>query len=82
MASVSQPAMEDLAIEEESVDFVVCRRVFPHFADKPSSLGLIAKVLKPEGALLIVYFECRDVINVVHCLRQIEFCLDFFGSIK
>lgn len=65
-ARVSYAAMEDLDIEEESVDVVICHQVFPHFSDKSSALGWIAKVLKPEGALLIVHFECRDVINDVH----------------
>jgi demethylmenaquinone methyltransferase/2-methoxy-6-polyprenyl-1,4-benzoquinol methylase len=65
-ARVSHAAMEDLSIEEEIVDLVICHQVFPHFTDKPSALGWIAKVLKPEGALLIVHFECRDVINDLH----------------
>lgn len=65
-ARVSHAAMEDLDIEEKSVDLVICHQVFPHFSDKSSALGWIAKVLKPEGALLIVHFECRDVINDVH----------------
>ncbi|MGD9367465.1 MAG: class I SAM-dependent methyltransferase [Desulfobacteraceae bacterium] len=65
-ARVSYAAMEDLDIEAESVDLVICHQVFPHFFDKSSALGWIDKVLKPEGALLIVHFECRDVINDVH----------------
>jgi demethylmenaquinone methyltransferase/2-methoxy-6-polyprenyl-1,4-benzoquinol methylase len=65
-ARVFHAAMEDLDIEKESVDLVICHQVFPHFSDKSSAMGWIAKVLKPEGALLIVHFECRDVINDVH----------------
>lgn len=65
-ARVSHAAMEDLDIEKESVDLVICHQVFPHFSDKSSALGWIAKVLKPEGAMLIVHFKCRDVINDVH----------------
>ena len=65
-ARISHAAMEELDIKKESVDLVICHQVFPHFSDKSSALGWIAKVLKPEGALLIVHFECRDVINDVH----------------
>lgn len=63
---VSHAAMEDLDIEEESVDLVICHQVFPHFSDQSSALDWISKVLKPEGALVIVHFACRDVINDVH----------------
>jgi len=65
-ARVFHAAMEELDLKEESVDLVICHQVFPHFSDKSSALGWIAKVLKPEGVLLIVHFECRDVINDVH----------------
>lgn len=63
---VSHAAMENLEIEQEGVDLVICHQVFPHFNDKSSALGWMAKVLKPQGALIIVHFECRDVINDVH----------------
>jgi demethylmenaquinone methyltransferase/2-methoxy-6-polyprenyl-1,4-benzoquinol methylase len=65
-ARVFHAAMEDLDIEKASVDLAICHQVFPHFSDKYSALGWIAKVLKPQGALLIVHFECRDVINDFH----------------
>ena len=64
--SVAHAAMEELKIEKESVDLAICHQVFPHFSDKSSALGWIANVLKPDGALLIVHFECRIVINDVH----------------
>lgn len=63
---VHHGAMEDLDLTEDSVDIVICHQVFPHFEDKPSALNYMARVLKPEGKLLIVHFECRDVINDVH----------------
>lgn len=65
-ARISHAAMEVLEIEAESVDLVICHQVFPHFADKSSALDWMANVLKPGGALLIVHFECRAVINDVH----------------
>jgi ubiquinone/menaquinone biosynthesis C-methylase UbiE len=63
---VSHAAMENLGLNKESVDLVICHQVFPHFTDKPGALAFIAKVLRPGGALLIVHFECRAVINDVH----------------
>ena len=64
--SVSHAAMENLDLGEQSVDQVICHQVFPHFTDKPAALAYMAKVMKPDGALLIVHFECRKVINDVH----------------
>ena len=65
-ARVLHGAMEDLDLAEDGVDLVICHQVFPHFDDKSSALNYMARVLKPEGKLLIVHFECRDVINDVH----------------
>lgn len=65
-ARVSHTAMENLNLGKGSVDLVVCHQVFPHFKDKPVALGYMAHVLRPDGALLIVHFESRRVINDVH----------------
>jgi demethylmenaquinone methyltransferase/2-methoxy-6-polyprenyl-1,4-benzoquinol methylase len=65
-ARISHAAMEELDIEEKRIDLVICHQVFPHFADNSSAVGWMANVLKPGGALLIVHFECRAVINDVH----------------
>jgi ubiquinone/menaquinone biosynthesis C-methylase UbiE len=63
---VSHAAMENLDLGQASVDLVVCHQVFPHFRDKSESLAYMANVLRPGGALLIVHFECRRIINDVH----------------
>lgn len=63
---VSHAAMENLDLGQDSVDLVVCHQVFPHFADKSGALAYITNVLRPGGALLIVHFECRRIINDVH----------------
>jgi ubiquinone/menaquinone biosynthesis C-methylase UbiE len=63
---VSHAAMEDLGLGKESVDLVVCHQVFPHFTDQLGALEYMAKVMRPDGALLIVHFECSRVINDVH----------------
>jgi demethylmenaquinone methyltransferase/2-methoxy-6-polyprenyl-1,4-benzoquinol methylase len=65
-ARVSHAAMEDLTIGKKSVDLVICHQIFPHFSDKSSALGWIARALKPEGILIIMHFECRDVVNDFH----------------
>lgn len=63
---VSHTAMENLDLAKESVDLVVCHQVFPHFTDKPGALAYVSKVLKYNGTLLIVHFECSRTINDVH----------------
>ena len=63
---VSHTEMENLDLGRDSVDFVVCHQVFPHFKDKRGALAYMANVLRPGGALLIVHFECSRIINDVH----------------
>jgi ubiquinone/menaquinone biosynthesis C-methylase UbiE len=65
-ARVSHAAMENLDLDGDSVDLVVCHQVCPHFSDKPGALAFMAEVLRPGGILLIVHFECRRIINDVH----------------
>jgi ubiquinone/menaquinone biosynthesis C-methylase UbiE len=63
---VSYAEMENLDLDRDSVDLVVCHQVFPHFKDKCGALAYMANVLRPGGALLIVHFECSRIINDVH----------------
>lgn len=57
---------QDLPLDDQSVDRVVCNGVFPHFADKAAALLEIYRVLKPGGLLVINHFAGRDKINQIH----------------
>jgi len=47
-------------------DVVVCYSSFPHFQDKPKTLGEINRILKNGGKLFICHTSSRDKINQLH----------------
>lgn len=47
-------------------DLAVCHNSFPHFADKPSALHELARVLAPGGRLLILHDLSRKQVNAIH----------------
>ncbi len=47
-------------------DLAVCHNSFPHFADKPSALRELARVLAPGGRLLILHDLSRAEVNAIH----------------
>lgn len=47
-------------------DVVVCHNSFPHFADMPSALRELTRVLTPGGRLLILHDLSREEVNAIH----------------
>lgn len=47
-------------------DLAVCHNSFPHFADMPSALRELARVLAPGGCLLILHDLSREQVNAIH----------------
>ena len=47
-------------------DLAVCHNSFPHFADMPSALRELARVLAPGGWLLILHDLSREQVNAIH----------------
>jgi ubiquinone/menaquinone biosynthesis C-methylase UbiE len=47
-------------------DVAVCHSSFPHFADKPSALRGLARVLAPGGRLFILHDLSREQVNAIH----------------
>jgi ubiquinone/menaquinone biosynthesis C-methylase UbiE len=47
-------------------DLAVCHNSFPHFADKPSALRELARLLALGGRLLILHDLSREQVNVIH----------------
>jgi len=61
--------VHSIPLGEEIFDVVVCYSSFPHFQDKPRSLGEVNRVLKKGGRLFICHTSSRAIINGIH--RQI-----------
>ena len=59
-------AVEDYPLPPGAFDAVVCHQVFPHFDDKLQVLCLFAKILKPQGTLVIFHFINSSHINKMH----------------
>jgi demethylmenaquinone methyltransferase/2-methoxy-6-polyprenyl-1,4-benzoquinol methylase len=47
-------------------DVVVCHNSFPHFADMPSALRELMRMLTPGGCLLILHDLSRAEVNAIH----------------
>jgi len=58
-----------IPLGDEVFDTVVCYSSFPHFQDKPGSLGEVNRILKKGGRLFICHTSSRVIINGIH--RQI-----------
>jgi ubiquinone/menaquinone biosynthesis C-methylase UbiE len=59
-------AVEELPLEENSYDLILCHQVFPHFEDKRQVLAILARTLKADGRLIIIHFINFDEINDLH----------------
>lgn len=51
---------------DESYDVVICNAVFPHFRSKDRALGLIHRVLRSGGLLVISHPTGREAVNKIH----------------
>ncbi|MBF0103349.1 MAG: methyltransferase domain-containing protein, partial [Desulfobacterales bacterium] len=64
--SIHLTAVEDFVFEKQSVDYIVCHQVFPHFDDKKLAVRLLSKALKPDGKFIVFHFKNSSWINDIH----------------
>jgi ubiquinone/menaquinone biosynthesis C-methylase UbiE len=55
-----------LPLPAERVDVVICHNSFPHFADKSRALREVLRILRPQGMLMILHNNPREVVNAIH----------------
>jgi len=65
-AEVRCAAVEDLSLEDEKFDLVICHNVFPHFDCKRKIVSHLASALRPRGKFIISHFENSAAINELH----------------
>ena len=66
-AALVQADVHRLPFQRTGVfDLAVCHNSFPHFADMPSALRELARVLSPGGHLLILHDLGREQVNAIH----------------
>jgi len=58
--------VENLPIQDEIFNTVVCYCSFPHFQDKPGALREIKRVTKNGGFIFICHTSSRTQINAIH----------------
>lgn len=58
--------VQNLPIENEVFDEVICNSAFPHFSDKPLAMAEMARVLKTGGRLTICHPATREELNEFH----------------
>lgn len=63
---IQQLALEDLPLQEKSLDLVLCHQVFPHLEDKEGNLERMAWALKSGGRLVIFHLIPIHQINDMH----------------
>ena len=59
-------ALEDLELEPESFDLVLCFNVFPHLDDQPAAVKRFQRLLVPGGRLAIFHLQPSSFINDLH----------------
>ena len=57
---------EALPFPAASIDRILCFSVWPHFHEKRTVLGELARLLRPSGYLHIWHLSPRDNINEIH----------------
>jgi len=58
--------VENIPLQNQTFDAVVCYSSFPHFHDKPKALLGIKRILKIGGAVYICHTASKNVINNIH----------------
>ena len=72
--------VEDVVLQHNSVDRVVCFQCFPHFDEKLAALLLFRRALKEDGMLAVVHFAGRSKINRIHHNEQEPICHDLIPT--
>lgn len=58
--------VEHAPLKDASCDVAVCFSCFPHFQDKAEALRTLARILKPNGILVVSHFDSSEDINSRH----------------
>ncbi len=61
-----QSTAEEIPLQDESYDRVICYAVYPHFSCEDTALRQLHRVLLPDGLLVVAHSEGRDTINQTH----------------
>jgi len=55
-----------IPLADDSIDLAICNSALPHFSDKGKALKEIARVLRPNGRLVICHTMSRQALNQLH----------------
>jgi len=58
--------VENIPLQADTCDAVVCYSSFPHFQDKTRALREMRRVLKKSGCVFICHTSGREAINQIH----------------
>jgi len=58
--------VEDIPLQAETCDAVVCYSSFPHFQNKSKALREMKRVLRRDGSVFICHTSGRESINHIH----------------
>ena len=57
---------EDMPLDDDYFDRIICFNTFPHFPDKLKVLREFIRILRPGGELIIAHGAAREAINEHH----------------
>lgn len=72
--------VNELSIENDSIDCVICFSCFPHFNDKLQALKIFHNILKNNSSLYIVHFSSSNELNNFHKSAHSAVANDFLPS--
>lgn len=67
---------EDLALDSNQVDRVICFSVWPHFDDEKKAIQQFWRILKPHGMLHVWHLISRERVNQIHADAGPAVCSD------
>lgn len=59
-------SIEEVLIEDDSCDLVICYSVWPHIEDPEKAILNIRRILRSGGRLIIWHTQGRDRVNEIH----------------
>jgi ubiquinone/menaquinone biosynthesis C-methylase UbiE len=57
---------ENVTLEDDSCDMVICFSCFPHFHDKERAVEALSRLLRPGGIFVVAHFDSSEGINRHH----------------